>query len=82
LFVDPALDPDALHLRTTEGKVIARALQEFGMVVVDRGGEGISLRVRRNPSAPNAALHRWNPALQGDLRRMFEHIVAASSRTP
>jgi hypothetical protein len=64
---------NTLGLRTRPGQVIAEAAQRHGFIVVDRGGEGISLRVRRNPETPSALLHQWNPALQADLTAIFAH---------
>ena len=41
LAIPPSVDIDALGL-STYGKVIARAAQDYGVYVVDRGGSGIT----------------------------------------
>ena len=67
---------DALGLQTNQGRVIAKAAKRYGFVVVDRGGEGISLRVLRNPSStPSTVLRTWNYSLQQDLDRIFSRLV-------
>jgi hypothetical protein len=76
LAMSATAQPDALGLQTPEGKVIARAAKEFGFFVVDRGGEGISLRVLRNPSGrPNKTLRNWNWGLDQDLKKIFQNLV-------
>lgn len=61
----------ALGLRTELGRVLARAAQEYGLYVVDRGGEGISIVVQDRPETP--ALRSPDEAERHDV----EAIVAA-----
>ncbi len=72
LALPPGLDATALGLRTPIGRMVAAAAQTYGMIVVDRGGEGLTL-VTEAGSAPGLA---WTPAAQDDLDR----IVAALRR--
>jgi len=68
-------DPPSLGLATPEGLVIADAARRHGFIVVDRGGEGLSVRVRRNPARPNPRLTEWDPLLQDDLNRIVGRLV-------
>src|SRR5688500_30244 len=55
----------SLNLATPEGMLIAQAAKEFGFFIVDRGGEGISVRVQRKPvGKPSRTLRKWNYGLQ------------------
>ena len=74
LALPPDLDLATLRISTVEGRRIAQAAQSFGFIVVDRGGEGITLRVRRNGAPRDPALHRFSPALQADLGEIFAHV--------
>jgi hypothetical protein len=67
------------NLRTEEGKVIARAAMERGFIVVDRGGQGITIRTLRNETKAKQrpALRKWNQALQDDLQSIFARVVRA-----
>ncbi len=72
-------DLRALDLATREGTVIARAAQRYGFIVVDRGGGGITLRMRPGPMQPGLPLHcpslgGWRSALRRDLRRIFSEV--------
>lgn len=71
---DTALD--SLLLKTSAGRAIAVAAHRYGFIIVDRGGEGFTLRVRRNSPKPVDDLHNGSPALQDDLRTIFAHLVA------
>jgi len=75
LGLPASVDTAPLDLRTAEGRTIARAAREHGFIVVDRGGEGIALRVLRNPAEPNARLRHWNAPLQQDLQTIFARLV-------
>jgi len=74
LALPPDLDLATLNISTVEGRHIARAAQTYGFIVVDRGGEGITLRVRRNGTATDPVLHRFNPMLRSDLGKIFAHV--------
>jgi hypothetical protein len=71
LALPASTDLDALGMASPEGRTIAAAAKRYGFVVVDRGGSGISLRVRRNTPSPNARLRTWNNELQQDLQKIF-----------
>lgn len=81
LVLDPAVSTRELAVQTREGTTIAEALRTFGAIIVDRGGDGISLRVRRN-GATSAVLQRHDPRLQAELRSIFRHLVVAGAETP
>jgi hypothetical protein len=71
---DTALD--SLKLKTSSGRTIAAAAHRYGFIIVDRGGEGITMRIRRNSPKPNDDLHNPTPELQDDLRVIFAHLIA------
>jgi hypothetical protein len=76
LVLPAALNLDALELQSAPGRVIAAAARRYGFIVVDRGGAGISLRVRRNAAADaGSALRSWNAPLARDLAQIFERLV-------
>jgi len=75
LALPPEDRPSSLRLATPEGAAIAEAARRHGFIVVDRGGEGISIRVRRNPARPNPRLVRYDAPLHDDLRRIFDRLV-------
>jgi hypothetical protein len=74
LALPPDLNLATLRISTMEGRRIAQAAQNYGLIVVDRGGEGITLRVRRNGTPRDPALHRFSPALRSDLGEIFAHV--------
>lgn len=81
LALPPLLRIDSLSLRTQAGRAIATAAQSYGFIVVDRGGGGITLRVRPNAAHPRPELHAWNRDLQADLRAIFaavQHVQVAT----
>jgi hypothetical protein len=80
LVLPPDASPDLLQLSTSEGRTIARAAQRFGFIVVDRGGEGVSLRALRNPQRPMKALRQWSAGLDKDLRTIFSHVALMPSQ--
>ncbi len=67
-------DLASLHLSTEVGAIFAASARTYGFIVVDRGGEGLSMRVRRNPATPNSSLHSGNRWLQADLASIFQRI--------
>lgn len=71
LAIPPTVDLSSLGLQTLQGRTIARAAQKYGFIITDRGGDGITLRVRANAPKRDPALHTWNPPLQSDLNLIF-----------
>jgi hypothetical protein len=63
-----------LHLTTATGRAIAQAAQQYGFLIVDRGGGGITIRVRpaAKPSVP--ALHAFDEQLNRDLAKIFASL--------
>lgn len=63
-----------LHLVTAAGRAIAAAAQQYGFLIVDRGGRGITIRIRpaAKPSVP--ALHAFDEQLNHDLEEIFAHL--------
>jgi hypothetical protein len=64
----------SLGLLTPEGKAIATAAKIYGFIVVDRGGNGVTLRVRPNYPAKDQLLHIWSWQLQNDLNAIFAKV--------
>lgn len=60
LALPPSVSVASLGLSTPEGKAIATAARAYGFIIVDRGGSGVTLRVRPNCSGHDPALHVWN----------------------
>jgi hypothetical protein len=83
LVLPAGLNLDALELQTAPGRVIAAAARRYGFIVVDRGGAGISLRVRRNDAADaGSPLRAWNAPLARDLAQIFERLVIVPAAEP
>ncbi|WP_210165327.1 hypothetical protein [Beijerinckia mobilis] len=57
----------SLGLLTQEGKAIAEAAISYGFIVVDQGGNGLTIRVSPTCSSQKSLLHTWNWDLQNDL---------------
>jgi hypothetical protein len=74
LALPPSLDTNSLSLRTQAGRAVAAAAKSYGFIAVDRGGGGITLRVRPNAAHPRPELHAWNKDLQADLRVIFAAV--------
>lgn len=80
LALPASVTTESLSLRTQAGRAIADAARSYGFIVVDRGGGGITLRVRPNAAHPRPELHAWNQDLQSDLRAIFaavQHVEVA-----
>ncbi|HVJ42139.1 MAG TPA: hypothetical protein VM639_11600 [Dongiaceae bacterium] len=75
LALSPDIDIASLNLATAEGRTIAEAAKTYGFIIVDRGGEGFTIRLRRNSDQPNTALRIWSQPLQSDLNAIFAHLV-------
>lgn len=67
LGIPPGIDIARLGLRSEAGARIAVAAQAFGMIVVDRGGEGMSLRAQAGSEGVQAGLFQYSPGLAADL---------------
>ena len=74
LALPAKFDLAALRLQTATGRTIAAAAASYGFIVVDRGGEGVTLRVQPNGERKVVALHAWDGALHADLRAIFAHL--------
>lgn len=64
LALPPGADPRALGLETALGQAIAAAAATFGMIVVDRGGEGVTIVAEGDLSGDV----KWSEAGQRDLQ--------------
>ncbi len=82
LALPASVNIQSLSLRTQAGRAIATAAQSFGFIVVDRGGGGITLRVRPNAPHPRPELHAWNTDVQTDLRVIFAAVQRAQGVSP
>jgi hypothetical protein len=76
LAIPADTDLDSLSLKTSSGRTIAAAARRYGFIIVDRGGEGFTLRVRQNSPKPNGDLHNGTQDLQDDLHAIFAHLIA------
>jgi hypothetical protein len=76
LAIPSQLRIDHLGLTTKAGTAIAKAAQDYGFVIVDRGGEGITIRVRPTQTPSEPALHSYDAQLDTDLRRIFAALRA------
>jgi hypothetical protein len=74
LALPPTVSIASLGLATAEGKAIATAAQKYGFIIVDRGGGGGTIRVRANPSQPNAAVRTYGWPLQSDLNKIIANL--------
>ena len=77
LALPAAVDIAALGLETPEGLVMARAAQTYGFIAVDRGGGGITVRMRPGPLTPRPGFPGWRAALRRDLRRIVRGVQLA-----
>lgn len=78
LVLPSSVETGALRLATREGAVIAAAAKRFGFIVVDRGGEGITLRMRPDAASRLRMPGTWMFALQSDLRRILAQVKQVS----
>jgi hypothetical protein len=79
LALPASLDLRTLHLATAEGAAIASAAQHYGFIIVDRGGDGISLRAVRNPGKSDSRIRSWNIELAADLETIFSQLVSVEA---
>lgn len=66
------LDLAALDLRSEIGRMVARAAQDYGMIVGDRGGSGISLVTQYAPRSP--LLTQRGEAEQHDMNAIVRNL--------
>lgn len=78
LALPPGLRIEQLGLLTTPGKVIAAAASKHGFIIVDRGGDGITIRVRPTGNPTQPQLHTYDPLLSADLSNIVAHVVAVT----
>lgn len=78
LALPPSVSVAQLGLVTAEGRAIAAAAKGYGFIVVDRGGSGVTIRVRPNCPTGNEALRAWNYGLQNDLNAIFAKVRLVS----
>ena len=69
LALPPDQDPDALALETPLGKILARTARSHGFIVVDQGGDGISLVTEDASKRPEFTA--WNADVEKDLLTIF-----------
>ncbi|QRM53578.1 hypothetical protein [Sinorhizobium sp. BG8] len=72
------LDIGTLGLTTDAGRVIAEAAQKYGFIVVDRGGEGITIRVRPTDIPSQTILHTYDWSLGNDLTQVLANVRPVS----
>jgi hypothetical protein len=75
LAIPASTDLTALGMKSPEGRTIATAAKRYGFIIVDRGGAGITIRVRRNSPHPIMRFRRWDEALDSDLQAIFRRVV-------
>lgn len=76
LVLPPSMPVEALPLATSAGRALAMAARNHGFIIVDRGGEGISLRVRRRTGSASRPFD-WSAPLAKDVRMLFGRLVPA-----
>jgi hypothetical protein len=67
-----------LKLVTDAGRAIAAAAKAYGFLIVDRGGEGITIRVRPTTLRSRPELHVYDARLNSDLATIFAHLAVVS----
>lgn len=68
------LDPGRLGVRSRLGRLIAEAARTYGMFVVDRGGEGVSIVTEHAPGS--ALLGADTPQERADLKTILRALRA------
>lgn len=77
LALPPSVSISSLGLKTTVGRQIATAVQKYGMIIVDRGGEGITVRVRKSDTSKQPSLRAYDWQLQADLALIVRKLAVA-----
>lgn len=80
LALPPDIQVPNMRLKTDFGRMVARAAQDYGMYVVDRGGSGITVLTQHEPRSP--ALARREPAVEEDLKTIFRHAQLVRTQAP
>ncbi len=78
LALPPGVTVSSLGLATAQGKAIAAAAKTYGLIIVDRGGGGVTFRVRPNAPIKDPALHTYGWPLQSDLNKILAKVVRVS----
>ena len=68
------LNLDTLGLATKAGRAIAVAAQKYGFIIADRGGEGITIRVRPTRKPSQTTLHAYDWGLSNDLTLILAKV--------
>lgn len=79
LAIPPGVELAGLKLDTVAGRAIARAAQDYGMIIVDRnGGDGLVLKVQYNAPRDAPVTRRYDAAVWRDLRGIVERLQVVS----
>ncbi|MCB4825542.1 hypothetical protein [Roseicella aerolata] len=80
LAIPPEIDLDAHGFASDAGRVIARAAQDYGLILVDRnGGDGLIIKTQHNAPADAAILARYDEKVWRDLRWMVARLKVVIS---
>jgi hypothetical protein len=78
LALPASIEVGDLRLVTDAGRAIAAAAKAYGFLIVDRGGEGITIRVRPTTSRSEPELYVYDARLNSDLATIFAHLAVVS----
>lgn len=80
--VPPSVSIASLGLTTAFGAILAQCLKDYGVILVDRGGSGVTVTAQRYTN--RAELNTYNFGVQEDLIKIFTAIrqVAPGTVTP
>ena len=81
LAIPPDVDVGQLGL-STNGRVIARALQDYGAYVVDRGGSGITVLAELGDDDIQWSARNHEPAWWKDLQIIRDHLERVTNNDP
>ena len=70
--VPPAVTVASLGLSTLFGAVLAQALKDYGIILADRGGSGVTVTAQRYTN--RTELNTYNFGLQEDMIKIFRQI--------
>jgi hypothetical protein len=70
LAIPNSVNVSQLGLQTEMGRMMAAAAQEYGVIVVDRGGSGITVATQYAPESKLLADYSW--PIQADLVTIFQ----------
>ncbi|WP_139223526.1 hypothetical protein [Methylocapsa palsarum] len=74
LALPPSVSVASLALSTAAGKAIATAAKAYGFIIVDRGGTGVTIRVKPKCATSDSVLRAWNYGLQNDLNAILAKV--------